>query len=166
MIQLAPLTEDDLELVRTWRNRDTIRSVMEYSDIISPEAQRIWFNKLDKATNAYFIIVYEGEKIGLTHLKDVHQDGAEAGLFIADDRYLGTGVAYLASFALLAYAFEQLKLKCVTAKVNRLNEIALNYNRTLGFEVCDQAGESFVLMCVTPNEHLAAKARLLNQPGS
>lgn len=160
MIELLPLAEEDLELVRTWRNRDSIRNVMKYSDIISTEAQSIWFSKLNKASNAYFIIVYEGEKIGLTHLKDIHQEHAEAGLFIANDSYLGTGVAYLASFALLDYAFEQLNLKCVTAKVNRLNEIALNYNRSLGFEVCDQAEEAFVIMCVSHKEHVEAKARL------
>ena len=59
---------------------------------------------------------------------------AYAGLFIGNEEFEGTGIAFKASLALLEYAFEELKLETIFAKVHKENIVAIAYNKNLGFE--------------------------------
>lgn len=88
-LELVRLGHDKIELIRKWRNDRSISQYMEYREYISPEAQELWFSKIDNAENYFFIITFQNEDIGLIDIKDVDFSGkqGEAGIFIWDERY-------------------------------------------------------------------------------
>jgi len=83
-ITLERLREEDIELVRQWRNSDPVRLNMKYREIISPEKQREWFNSINNVNFHYVIIQYRGEKIGLLNDKNIDWETltSETGIFI------------------------------------------------------------------------------------
>ena len=134
-ITLESLTEQDLELVRNWRNADHVRLNMDYQTIIDSKMQSNWFNSLDKKNNLYFTILQDSKKIGLINLKDIDWEiyEAEAGIFIGDTDYLNTLTPVLATICIMEYAFETLKLKTLKAKIATNNQKAILFNENIGY---------------------------------
>ena len=62
-IRFIRLKEEDIELVREWRNSPEITQYMEFRDFISEDMQQDWFESIDTIYNLYFIIEYKGEKV-------------------------------------------------------------------------------------------------------
>ncbi len=62
-VVLKPVTIDDLELLREWRNRPDIRQYMFEQNEISSVQQRDWFSKVsvDK-TQLQFVICYKEKR--------------------------------------------------------------------------------------------------------
>ncbi|MBP9187821.1 MAG: GNAT family N-acetyltransferase [Bacteroidia bacterium] len=151
-ITLSELAEADIELLRGWRNAPEIAENMEFNEHITSVQQKIWFNNLSKKPNYYFIITHQNNKIGLIHLNefDNQNQSAHAGLFIAEKKYTGTGVSLGASLMLLTFAYNQLKLKTVYAKVKQTNKAAINYNLGLGFVFSKRLNSQFDLYHLTP----------------
>jgi hypothetical protein len=50
-VQIIPLNEMHLEMVRIWRNADEIRQQMEYTALISPQQQLNWYHSINPETN-------------------------------------------------------------------------------------------------------------------
>jgi RimJ/RimL family protein N-acetyltransferase len=146
-ITLTRLDEDSLELLRTWRNTPQISDNMEFRGYISQENQEQWFKNLCTETNYYFIINYQGRKIGLIHLNKFEDENASAhaGLFIAEKEFTGTGISLGASLLILTYAFDELKLETIYAKIKRDNLSALKYNSGLGFVFEKNLNDNFSL---------------------
>lgn len=133
-IVLRRIVHDDIEMLRSWRNDKKIAGFMFYQEYITSEMQEKWFQSLS-SSDYYFIIEVDRSPLGLIHLaKDKEEvDCAHAGLFIYDESYWGSQIPVLASLCLLRFAFEQLLLKQVKAKVRKENTIAWKYNERLGF---------------------------------
>lgn len=133
-VQLRKIAQEDIEVLRQWRNDEKIRKNMFYQEIISREMQLRWFEQL-KATDFYFVIEHKSEGLGLINLcEDMNNTGeGEVGLYIHNENYWGSPIAVYASMALLKFAFEVRNLKKVRAKVRKDNNIAQHYNRQLGF---------------------------------
>ena len=66
-IILRRITEDDIELVRQWRNSDDVKQFMEFREYIDEEMQRDWFRQINNKTNLYFIIYAHREPIGMIY---------------------------------------------------------------------------------------------------
>lgn len=132
---LESLTPETAELVRVWRNSVPIRSQMEYQDVISEREQMKWLSSVTNDENRYFLIRYNEVPIGMIHLAHIDrvERMADTGLFIGEVSYSGTGIALEASLLLLHFAFEELGLKKVYAKIKKGNQQAENYNEFLGF---------------------------------
>lgn len=133
-VTLKRLQEGDLEMLRNWRNDPKIRNVMFYQEHISQEMQLNWFKNLG-TNDYYFIIETANTAVGLIHLNvdEETPDKAAAGLFIHDDSYWGTPIPVSSSLAILHFAFDEIGLKQVVAKVRKDNSAAIRYNRSLGF---------------------------------
>jgi len=134
-IHLEPLTSETAELVRVWRNSAAINQFMDYKDLISKEQQIEWFDSIKNSESHYFIIMNGNQPVGMTHLNRVDQASktAYAGLFIGEESYRGTGTALAASILLIDFAFDQLQLNSIFAKVNDKNSTAIQYNEAIGF---------------------------------
>lgn len=135
-VSLRKIELADIELLRQWRNDDKIVKHMFYKQVITPPMQLAWFNSLSDK-DFYFIIHYKEKKLGLINvcLNKETQEEAFVGLFIYEDKYWGTQIPVLASMALLKFAFEELQLQKVKAKVRPENIVAQKYNQQLGFSV-------------------------------
>jgi RimJ/RimL family protein N-acetyltransferase len=161
-ITLTKLDESSLELLRNWRNTPQISNNMEFSGYITSEDQKVWFKNLCNETNYYFIINYHNRKIGLIHLNkfDHENSSAHAGLFITENEFTGTGISLGASLLLLKYAFDEIKLNIVYAKIKRNNLSALKYNSGLGFVFEKNLNESFSLYKITKSDFHEKKSLL------
>jgi RimJ/RimL family protein N-acetyltransferase len=162
-IILQPLNINTIQLVRNWRNQDQIRSQMEFQEVISPTEQLIWFQKLDKQANQYFVIQIDLKLVGLIHLKniDLKNKIAEAGLFIGENTFVGTGISLGASILMLEYAFNNLGLITVQAKVKNNNTIAQQYNQLLGFKNKNQLNDNFSIWELSKSEFEVLRATLI-----
>lgn len=138
-LELVQLGHDKIELVRKWRNDRSISQYMEYREYISPEAQELWFSRIDNDENYYFIISFRKDDIGLINIKDIDYPNkrGEAGIFIWDERYLNSDVSFRATFALFDFAFDDLKLNRIISHVLSDNKRAIQFNKLMGFKLLD-----------------------------
>lgn len=150
-LNLIPLSGETLEQVRIWRNDPYIARFMEFQEEISVEAQQKWFHSLQNAH--YFVIYVDTLPIGLIHLKNTTKETAESGLFIGNEKFLGTGIAYEASLLLLDFAFNELKLLTVTAKVHVQNKVAEDYNQLFGYKFNQAINENFNEWVLTSEDY-------------
>ena len=84
-IKLSRLSSEDIELVRFHRNSQRIQQFMAYKKTISQRQQENWFKSIDNKLNYYFIIEYQGEKIGLINCKNVVENqmvGEGGGVYL------------------------------------------------------------------------------------
>jgi RimJ/RimL family protein N-acetyltransferase len=144
-VELEPLSEETVDLVRIWRNTPYVLQQMEYQEIITPEMQLVWFRSIDDGRFEYFIVKNNGKPFGLIHLADIDKENrtADAGLFIGEQNFAGTGLVLGASILLLEHAFYELGLKTVTAKVREGNIQAEKYNSLLGFKKTKKYNDRF-----------------------
>lgn len=145
-IRLKTIQASDLEDMRNLRNEDSIRFNHLYQKIISPSDQLKWWETLDKNKNIYLGLFSETALLGVLNLKDIDSSkgSAEAGAFIQKD-YQGSGVIAVGSFCILDFAFSQLKLNHVYARVMKENQSALKYNLSLGFKIENENDEVYFI---------------------
>jgi UDP-4-amino-4,6-dideoxy-N-acetyl-beta-L-altrosamine N-acetyltransferase len=162
-ICLEPLTLESAMLVREWRNSPKVSQFMDFKENISIEQQKLWFEYTVSSKNIYFVIIKSALPIGLIHLDrfDNQNKSAYAGLFIGNEKFEGTGIAFKASLALLEFAFEELKLETIFAKVHVENAVAIAYNRNLGFEFDGLESGSFQRLKVDSISFEAKRSFLL-----
>lgn len=126
---------------------------MEFQKVISAEEQLAWFSSLKNERCYYFIIAVNNQKVGLVHLNKFENDTAHVGLFIGNQNYVGTGVSFGASVLILSFAFEELKLTKLFAKVKSSNNVAISYNQSLGFEFSGNLNADFSEFIITQKKY-------------
>lgn len=136
-ITLNRLREEDIELVRQWRNAPQIQRYMEFREQISPEQQKEWFKSVDNFNNFYFIIEYQQIKIGLINSNEIEWDtvSSKGGIFLWEEDYYETFVPVWASLCLLETSFFILGASRSMIKTLRDNERAKKLNVHLGYEL-------------------------------
>lgn len=135
-ITLSRLTEDKIELVRHWRNDPKISQYMEFREHITAEMQKAWFQRINNPQNYYFILIFEGQEIGLANIRDIDdkRTKGECGLFIYENEYLNSDVSFRASLTLNDFCFETLELKQMISHVIKDNIRAIKFNEFLGYK--------------------------------
>lgn len=136
-VRLLRLKEEDIELVRSWRNSPQIRQFMEFREEITPEMQKEWFLSIDNTENFYFIIEVQQQKIGLINSSHVDWNtvSSEGGIFLWDEQYYETFVPVWASLCLLETSFFILGATRSVIKTLKDNERAKKLNVHLGYEL-------------------------------
>jgi RimJ/RimL family protein N-acetyltransferase len=163
-IILERLREEDIEMVRQWRNSDAVRLSMNFREIITPEQQKKWFDSINNTRFHYVVIHYAGEKIGLLNDKDIDWEArtSETGIFIGRPEFFHTYVPYLVSVAGIETLFNFFGWKKQFARVMRSNTNAIKYNLELGYRLCEgQEGKDHQLYELTKEsfEKTAGKIR-------
>lgn len=138
-ITLKRLTQEDIELVREKRNSEEIRQVMQFRDEITPEMQLNWFRSIDNFENYYYIVEYQGKKLGLINDKNMDWEArtSESGLFFWDKEYIKTFMPVLASLVLLEMGFYYLNWNRSYIHVMNTNFDAIGYVLQVGYELCE-----------------------------
>ncbi len=163
-LKYTRVTEQDLELIRYWRNKDFIRDTMQFKEYITAEMQQKWFKKINNKYNYYFIIEANNQKIGLINYKDPapNTKTAEGGIFIWEQDYWGTPIPVFASLTLLECMYEILNLgdnSMVTVAKN--NKRALTFNKMLGYEIYEEyQNESFYKLILTKERYFSKTSKL------
>ena len=136
-IRLIRLAEEDLELVRSWRNAAHVREQMIYKEFITEEMQKSWFQTVNNAFNYYFVIEFEGKKVGLINAKDYNPEigFGEGGIFIGEQAYEHSFAAVYASLCLLNFVYYVLgTIQTSRIRILKSNARAIQYNKLLGYE--------------------------------
>jgi len=138
-ITIVRLKEEDIELVRQWRNSPQIVERYEYREYITPEMQKAWFRSVSNLNNLYFVIIYHGEKIGVINVKNIDwkNRNLESGIFIPDEKYWSTFVPSIASIILTDLFFRIFPWDHYHAHILKTNHRAIQYNKSLGYELCE-----------------------------
>jgi UDP-4-amino-4,6-dideoxy-N-acetyl-beta-L-altrosamine N-acetyltransferase len=145
-ILFTRLQEEDIELLRHWRNHNSIKKYMVYREHITEEMQKKWFHSVNNNNNLYFIIEYKGKKIGLINGKDIDWEAKtmETGIFIWSKYYRKTHIPTICTMIFAEIGVGMWGLT-PTATILRNNERALKYNKMLGFKVIeDDPGKEYV----------------------
>lgn len=145
-VSLRPVAEQDLSLLRAWRNSDFVRENMVSTSLITAEQQSAWFKKISHdETQMHWVIEYRGQPIGSTNVK-VPVSGEtvftaralEPGLYIGDEKYQGNILAFAPTLAMYDYCFTHFATNSFQAAVKQSNAAALKYNQQLGYEIINQ----------------------------
>ena len=159
-IVLSSLTENDIELVRIWRNKPHVISAMLFQEEISPEMQKRWFENLTE-NDYYFVLSAENRQIGVLHVK--HIDWAtktgEAGIFIGEEEFLKTRYPIAGVLAMMDGFFDRLKLIQLTATVRSENTEIIVFNTQLGYEIIEE-NAVFTRLAINRERYLAATEKL------
>lgn len=143
-IILRRVLECDIELIRTWRNSKNIRNTMQFREFITPEMQAEWFKKINTNSSLYYVIEYENKLIGLVNDKhiDWEKKTSEAGMFIWDTSYQNNYTPLLVSLCCLDTSFFFLSWNGFYASILKNNQRAIEYNKSMGFELIADKAET------------------------
>ncbi|MBL4605170.1 MAG: GNAT family N-acetyltransferase [Flavobacteriaceae bacterium] len=136
--------EEDIELLRKWRNSSRIHQFMEFRNQISKKQQTTWFQSIDNIHNNYMLIEYEGKKIGMIHGAGIDWDKkstASGGIFIWDESYWMTKVPTSAAI-LMTDMSTLLGLEKTFIKILKTNKNAILFNKSLGYEILTKEEET------------------------
>ena len=133
-IKLTRLSRDKIEMVRNWRNDPNISRYMLFRDYITQEMQQQWFDSINNEKNLYYIVEYKTNEIGLINVKDIDYDEGigEGGIFIADEAFQNTDIAYRAHILLFDYVFEEFGLSAIISEILESNKRAIRFAEFLG----------------------------------
>jgi RimJ/RimL family protein N-acetyltransferase len=167
-IHLSRLKEKDIELVRQRRNSPSIQQYMEYREYITPGMQKKWLQSVDNINNFYFIIHYDGKKIGLinssnANWKELTSDG---GIFIWEESYYDTFVPVWASLCLLETMFFVFGARKSFIKTLKDNPRAMKLNTHLGYELVPGQEEVYNQQYILTRENFEKRANKITKAAS
>lgn len=149
-VRLRLLTAADLPATLAWRNRDEVRRWFKFSEVLSAEQHREWFERYAAEDGNYVWIVEEtarGQAVGQVSLYrlDRRRGEAEVGRFIAAPGQEGRGYLKAAILALMRWAFTALALTRLYLEVFADNVRAVALYRKCGFSEFRRDGALLVM---------------------
>ena len=156
-IKLKRLRYEDIEMLRMWRNSDSVKQFMSFREYISIDMQKRWFASLKEDRDFYFIIYKDDYPVGLTEIKSVTEDksSGDLGIFIAESESLQIPMlTYRAIFTVIDFAFEQLQLTELTASILPDNQRAIRFNESFGFKPSlDQSSKELLYYTLSKDDY-------------
>lgn len=133
---IRPIAIDDTDLVLKWRNSEKVVKNFIYRKEVTREDHINWIrNKVEKGFVHQFIVCSRADDkpIGVVYLQNFEEDckKAESGIFLGE--IYGKGVGTEAYKLLLDYAFDELKLHKVVARVLADNEASIKLHLKTGY---------------------------------
>lgn len=119
-ITLRPLTLDDTDQIVAWRNNPTVLKYFIDRRLITKDSHAAYFHsRIETGEVKQWIVVDHGKDIGTVYLRDIDYRNkiAEYGVFIGEEDYRSKGIgSYLAALT-AEYAFDEMGLETVFARV-------------------------------------------------
>ncbi|HPS63917.1 MAG TPA: GNAT family N-acetyltransferase [Bacteroidales bacterium] len=164
-ITVTLLKENDLELVRNWRNNPLVVQNYEFRDYITAEMQKEWFSTINNIHNLYTIFEYRGEKVGVINLKNIDWEKREfeGGIFIADPKFHKTALPAILSYMTTEIQFFLFGWERGYARVLRENTATQKFIAGLGYELCPGQEEENNQRWFVTREHFYRKTAKLKK---
>lgn len=133
---LREMTEDDLPLVLSWRNREDVRQNMYTFHLISEAEHRDWWEReCRNPASRLLIFELDGVSAGVvTFTRYTGHCGTASWAFYSGDP-ARRGIGALMEDAALSYAFETLGLRRLECEVLAFNHRVVTFHRRHGFQV-------------------------------
>ena len=136
-IYLRPMTEEDTDLIVTWRNRDFVRRNFIYRELFTREGHLKWLETMVKTGKVvqFIICTKEDRPVGSVYLRDIDRQHrkAEYGIFIGEEDALSCGYGTQAAELVKQYAFEVLGLHKLMLRLLSGNDRAKRSYEKAGF---------------------------------
>lgn len=135
-IKLVDLTEYDLEIVRNWRNSESVAQYMYTETYITQEQQIKWFQKINSDKSCkYWIIEFENKKLGLASITGIDKTLSSCywAFYLGDTSTRGAGIGGKVEFNVIEYVFNELKLNKLRCEVFVSNEKVIKLHEKFGF---------------------------------
>ncbi|WP_142302821.1 UDP-2,4-diacetamido-2,4,6-trideoxy-beta-L-altropyranose hydrolase [Bacillus sp. FJAT-45350] len=133
---IKDIQEDQLDLVRNWRNSDAIQPYMYTDHKITELEHKEWFNKVNKDESTIVkLIYYLNKPIGLANFSNINKNNNTCnwGFYIgAQNAPIGSGT--ILGLLALEYIFKKVGMRKVCGEVLEFNHTSLNFHKKLGFE--------------------------------
>ncbi|WP_102980805.1 GNAT family N-acetyltransferase [Chryseobacterium scophthalmum] len=143
-VYIRPLQENDAETSYKWRNDPSIWAftASKPNNVITPEIEKRWMQKVIKdETSRRFAIIADNNYIGNIQITNINNDSAEYHIFIGVKEWWGKGISHLATYQILHFSKEILKLKKIYLSVSQENISAIKSYIKSGFtEVARENG--------------------------
>ena len=137
-IYLRPMTEEDAELIVTWRNKPELKRFFISQSDFTMEGHLKWFRSMKESGRACQMMIIDKKDdrpLGSVDIKDidhVHHKG-EYGIFIGDEAARGRGIGTEAAKLMIRYGFEQLGLHRIYLRALAGNGQAIRSYEKAGF---------------------------------
>ncbi|MGO9094519.1 MAG: GNAT family N-acetyltransferase [Bryobacteraceae bacterium] len=135
-VKLRPLSEADLDLTLSWRNRDDVRFWFKTPDRIDPGRHRAWFAQYALRDDDFvFVVEFDGAPVGQASVYGINraERTAEVGRFVAAPEARGSGLMDLACAELVRFCADTLQLASVYLEVKEDNARAIALYLRQGF---------------------------------
>lgn len=169
MVRLRPLTAEDRDSVRAWRNQPHVAAMMYTDHEISAEEHARWFAAtLVDPAKRYFIIKSDGEGAGLAGFTEIDGKSASWAFYLASSETRGKGLGAETEFLMLSHAFETLGLDTLRCEVLARNAPVIAMHEGFGFSrtgvlarraLKDGQPEDVVTLAIHARDWPAAKAK-------
>lgn len=121
-ICLRPICEDDTDNIIRWRNSDHVRKYFIYQRLFDKDTHTAWLKEKVEADQVEQFIVVEkatGRDIGSVYLRNFDWDEkkAELGIFLGEIDCQGRGIGSEAIRLLTDYAFSELGIEKLMARI-------------------------------------------------
>ncbi len=136
-IEFINIKEEDLELIRGWRNSEGVSKYMYTDQNISKEQQKKWFENQVKGseTNRYWIITYNNEKVGLVSINNIDKQNNKCSwaFYIGIPDLKGGGVGSIVEYKVIEFVFSELKMNKLCCEVFAFNKGVIKLHGKFGF---------------------------------
>lgn len=136
-IHFRKLTYSDLEIVRTWRNKPSIHQNFINKTYISATQQKLWFEKIQKTNDIYYIVEYLEKPVAIFYLTNLDNTAkkAEPNGFIGEEKILKTHIAGKILIEFFKIAFNTLNLEELNGKILKSNHSFIDIHKKFGAEI-------------------------------
>ena len=137
-VSIRKINSGDTANIVRWRNAEHVMNVFIDCNPLTAEIHERWIEeKVNTGKVVQFIMTdnVNGRDFGSVYFRDIddRHRKAEFGIFIGEEDYLGRGYGKIAARKALQYAFNELNLNKVYARVIVSNDASNNMFRSLGF---------------------------------
>ncbi len=132
---LRSLDKEDLELVRNWRNNESVNQHLLHREYISKEAQLKWFAKTETDNALYLIIEENAQPLGLIYATeiDIQKNSFYGNIMMGYPLQKDAWTSVKAVLLLCDLMLLRCNFKIIYSVVHKNNSPALAMNRRLGF---------------------------------
>ena len=133
---LRPLTAEDLEMVRAWRNSEAVAQYMYTATPVTAAQQQAWFAQVSAdASKHYWIISHQGKPVGVANLYDINADFRSCywAFYLGEENLRGSGLGAKVEMAVLTHVFDERKLNKLLCEVFVSNDKVVAMHEKFGF---------------------------------
>lgn len=134
--KLRLVTENDLDLMRSWRNHPDIASKMYTRHEISADEHQAWWARTSgREDQTYYLYEYAEEPLGVVGFTQIDMTNGNCfwAFYASPTAPKGTGSRM--EFLALEHVFTTLKLHKLSCEVLAFNEPVIRLHKKFGFQV-------------------------------
>lgn len=133
---LRNIADDELELMRAWRNEPAVRANMYTQHEISPQEHLTWWAKTKVRTDQkYFMYEMADTPIGIAAFNSIDADSENSAWAFYASPTAPKGTGSRMEFLMLDYAFNTLNLHKLYCEVLAFNTAVIKLHEKFGFKV-------------------------------